>query len=47
MAKGRKLLLIIRFILCDGEDVAFANLQRNCAQYTSELTLVHLVVAEV
>lgn len=42
MAKVGKLFLIVHF----GESMNYTHLQGSCAQDSSELTLVHLLVIE-
>lgn len=46
MAEGGKLFSVVHFLLPGGENMGYTHLQRSCAQDTSELTLVHLLVTE-
>lgn len=46
MAKVGKLFLIVHFVLPGGENMNYTHLQGSCAQDSSELTLVHLLVIE-
>jgi hypothetical protein len=46
MAKVGKLLLIVHSGLPGGENMDCTYLQGSCAQDTSELTLLHLLVTE-